>query len=191
MSQSDFAVSSDSPVPHKKKKLFTLAEAQRALPLVKRVAADIQTTQALRLKIHAELSAGLSDLSPGRQNILQGDFDRATDRLEKLIDELAAIGVELKDPRRALLDFPALHEGRVVLLCWKADEDTITHWHEIEAGYAGRKPVALPSRVGATPFTSSPISLPPAPADPAHRVFAGENSHPETRAGRQTVSHQC
>ena len=142
MSQYDFAVSSSSSKQHKKKH-FTLAEAKRALPLVKRVAADIQATQAHRLKLHAELSAGLADLAPAKQKLLQDDFERATDRLEKLIEELAMIGVELKDPSKALLDFPALHEGREVLLCWKADEETITHWHENEAGYAGRKPVGM------------------------------------------------
>jgi hypothetical protein len=142
MSQYDFAVSSEEGQEHRRKH-FTLAEAKRALPLVKRVARDIQTTQAERLKIHAELSAGLGGSSSARQKALQDDFQRATDRLEKLIDELHTIGVELKDPSRALLDFPALHEGREVLLCWKADEETITHWHEMEAGFAGRKSVAL------------------------------------------------
>lgn len=128
--------------PVKGKKYFTLAEALRALPLVKRVAADIQATQALRLRLHAELSAGLAQLAPKQQDLLQTDFERATDRLEALIDELAKIGVQLKDPSRALLDFPAIFEGREILLCWKADETTITHWHEVEGGFAGRKSVS-------------------------------------------------
>jgi len=126
----------------KGKKYFTLAEALRALPLVKRIAADVQSTQAQRLRLHAELSAGLSQLSSVQQDRLQNDFEHATDRLESLIEELAKIGVQLKDPSRALLDFPALCEGREVLLCWKADEETITHWHEVEGGFAGRKSVA-------------------------------------------------
>jgi hypothetical protein len=125
------------------KKYFSLAEALRALPLVKRVAGDIQSMQALRLRIHGELSSGLAELSPAQQESLQRDFDRATTRLEKLIEELAGIGVELKDPSRALLDFPSLYQGREVLLCWKGDEETITHWHELETGFAGRKPVSL------------------------------------------------
>ncbi len=129
--------------PSKNKKYFTLAEALRALPLVKRIAADIQGTQALRLRIHGELSAGLGGMPAARQDLLQGDFDRATERLASLIDELAQIGVELKDPSRALLDFPCMFEGREVSLCWKGDEETITHWHEIEGGFAGRKPVAM------------------------------------------------
>ena len=130
-----------SGAPQPGKHYFTLAEAKRALPLVKRIATDIQTTQAERLRLHAELSSGLPDLSPRLQTVLQGDFEKATQRLESLIEELAAVGVELKDPSRALLDFPALHEGREVLLCWKADEETITQWHEMDGGYAGRKSV--------------------------------------------------
>lgn len=129
------------PTPKKGKKYFTLGEAQKALPLVKRIAADIQASQAQRLRIHADLSAGLADLTQRQQAALQADFDRATERLEQLIEELTALGVDLKDPSRALLDFPTIHEGREVLLCWKADEDVISHWHEIDGGFAGRKPV--------------------------------------------------
>lgn len=125
------------------KKFFTLAEALRALPLVKRIAVDIQAAQATRLKVHGELSSGLANLPAGRQAVLQQDFDAATHRLEALIRELTDIGVELKDPARALLDFPAMFEGREILLCWKAGEDTISFWHELEGGYAGRKPVSI------------------------------------------------
>src|ERR1700754_3802209 len=125
--------------PREGKKYFTLAEALRALPLIKRIASDVQSTQAQRLRLHGELSEGLSQLSAAVQDRLQRDFDRATDRLEMYIEELNKIGVELKDPSRALLDFPCIYEGREVHLCWKADEESITLWHEVEGGFAGRK----------------------------------------------------
>jgi hypothetical protein len=129
------------PVPGKK--YFTLEEAQRALPLVKRIAADIQKTQAERLRIHARLSAGMNEITKGEQEALQHEFERQSEHLEELVAELMHVGVELKDPTRGLLDFPAVHEGREILLCWKGDEDTIAYWHEVEAGFAGRKPVGL------------------------------------------------
>ena len=132
-----------APQARKGKKYFTLEEAHRALPLIKRIAADIQLSQAQRLRLHAELSAGLAQLSTAQQDRLQAEFEHATERLEQLIEEISKVGVELKDPSRALLAFPCLHEGREVLLCWKADEPTITHWHEVEGGFAGRKSVAL------------------------------------------------
>ncbi len=141
MSRSDFATST-SKGSSRGRKFFTLAEAQRALPLVKRIVADIQGVQAGRLKLHAELSAGVADLSASKQKSLQGEFDRASDRLEKLVGELGMIGVELKDASRGLLDFPSLYEGREILLCWKGGEESITYWHELQGGYAGRKPVS-------------------------------------------------
>jgi hypothetical protein len=125
------------------KKYFTLGEARRALPLVKRIAADIQATQAERLRIHERLSAGMAEMPRGAQESLQREFEAASDHLEALVAELAQVGVELKDPARGLLDFPAVYEGREILLCWKGDEETIGYWHEAEAGFAGRKPVGL------------------------------------------------
>jgi hypothetical protein len=28
-----------------------------------------------------------------------------------------------------------------VFLCWRVDEVHITHWHDVDAGYAGRQPI--------------------------------------------------
>lgn len=128
--------------PRKGKRYFTLAEARRALPLVRRIAADIQTTQGLRFGLHSELSAQpAGEAVSGPMRRLQDQLDQQTNRLEQLVDELQKVGVDLKDPARGLLDFPAIHEGREVLLCWKVGEETITHWHEVDTGYAGRRSV--------------------------------------------------
>ncbi|MDQ3686652.1 MAG: DUF2203 domain-containing protein, partial [Acidobacteriota bacterium] len=56
--------------------------------------------------------------------------------------ELDALGVQIKDYERGLIDFPTLREGRVVLLCWQLGEgDSIEWWHDMEAGFAGRQPI--------------------------------------------------
>jgi hypothetical protein len=65
------------------------------------------------------------------------------DHLSELVDELRVVGVELKDFEKGLVDFPAVHEGREVFLCWHWGEDKVQTWHEIDAGYAGRQDVAL------------------------------------------------
>jgi hypothetical protein len=127
--------------PRNGKKYFTLDDARRALPLVKRIAADIQTTQADRFRLHGELSTLVPDLAADRILQLQNALDKQTNRLENLVEELHKVGVDLKDPARALLDFPAIHNGREIMLCWKGGEENITHWHEVDTGYAGRRPV--------------------------------------------------
>ena len=48
----------------------------------------------------------------------------------------------LQAPDRGLVDFPAVMDGEEVYLCWLLDEPAVDHWHSIEAGFAGRRPLA-------------------------------------------------
>jgi len=130
------------PEPRGEKKYFTLAEARRALPLVKRIAHELQAAQKERIALHDQMNAH-RERPMAELEALAAQFEKLTDRTERLLAELTHIGVLLQDPSTALLDFPALHEGREVMLCWKGDEETITHWHELQEGFAGRKPVEL------------------------------------------------
>ncbi len=38
-----------------------------------------------------------------------------------------------------LVDFPALIDGEVVLLCWLKDEPSVTHYHGLHDGFWGRR----------------------------------------------------
>lgn len=40
-----------------------------------------------------------------------------------------------------LVDFPTTLDGRWIYLCWKAGEDVVGFWHEVDAGFAGRRPL--------------------------------------------------
>lgn len=123
--------------PKRGKKYFSVLEANRALPYVSRVVNDITEVYARIV----ELRRHLEKISTHQAQDLEREYDRSMDRLSDLIDELHLVGVELKDFEKGLLDFPAIHEGRVVLLCWKRGENHVTHWHEVDAGFAGRQPV--------------------------------------------------
>ena len=58
------------------------------------------------------------------------------------IAELDSIGCELKDTRTGLIDFRSRLGGREVYLCWKLGEREIEHWHELDAGFSGRRSIA-------------------------------------------------
>ena len=60
-------------------------------------------------------------------------------RMEQAVRQIDAWGVTLRDIGTGLVDFPALANGRPIWLCWRLDEDEIAHWHELDAGIAGRK----------------------------------------------------
>ena len=128
---------------------FTLQEAQVLLPVLKsllRQAIDgrklIETIesefQELAQKIF--LSGGLL-VEIGRMAARRAERDKTEQRIKDVLAEIDATGVQVKDLDVGLLDFPCVVDGKVILLCWKVGEDRITHWHGLEEGYAGRKPI--------------------------------------------------
>lgn len=117
-------------------RLFTPQEANRTLPLVRRIVADVLSTGAALKRLPA------SGLTPGE---IDEEGRRLTRKLEDLLGEFEAIGCYFKDWNFevGLVDFPAVIDGRKVLLCWRSDEPAITHFHGYNEGYAGRR--ELPS----------------------------------------------
>jgi hypothetical protein len=65
--------------------------------------------------------------------------EELTGGLNELIEELTALGVQVKDVDRGLLDFPSTVDGQDALLCWHVGEERIAYWHSPEEGYAGRR----------------------------------------------------
>jgi len=121
-------------------KLFTLAEANDALPLVKEHLARIQKLYARidKYRDAARAAAGASEAGGGMEG--GTNYVHALYEVGKLTTELFEMGVQLKDYSRGLIDFPSMRDGRIVLLCWQLGEnDEIEWWHEMEAGFAGRQ----------------------------------------------------
>jgi hypothetical protein len=63
-------------------------------------------------------------------------------RVEGLVKDINALGADVKDPMLGLVDFYAARGNGHVLLCYRDDEDTIRYWHDVEAGFAGRRPLS-------------------------------------------------
>jgi hypothetical protein len=60
--------------------------------------------------------------------------------------EVEDLGVVVKDPQIGLCDFYGRIDGTLVWLCWRYGEGTVEHYHELDAGYAGRKPLTAAKR---------------------------------------------
>jgi len=69
------------------------------------------------------------------------EFAALAAELQQLVDELTALGVQVKDVESGLLDFPAFRHGQEVLLCWRVGEPAVEFWHGYEDGVAGRQPI--------------------------------------------------
>jgi len=57
------------------------------------------------------------------------------------VERVNALGCLVKDIDAGLVDFYATQEGETVFLCWQFGEPAVTHWHGVEEGFAGRKPI--------------------------------------------------
>jgi hypothetical protein len=114
---------------------FTLDQANRALPLVRRIVKDIVQAHDKAAHLQAEALTGLAKPE------VHAELRQLLQRLQEYAAELTEIGCDLKDPSIGLIDFIARHQDRDVCLCWKLDEAAITHWHELTAGYGGRQPI--------------------------------------------------
>lgn len=125
--------------PFKPKRTFSLEEANRALPLVRRILDDVVKAHE-QLLLERERSAALKASTPAAR-VAQERVEALEEDLNGYMAEMDQIGCLCKDPARGLVDFPALREGRIVFLCWKLGEREVSHWHEVEAGFAGRHPV--------------------------------------------------
>ena len=125
--------------PNPSKKYFTVAEANRALSYVMKVVDDITARYGEVVQLSRQIELPRFE---DKINDLEVDYGDAMDRLNALVDELQHVGVELKDFEKGLVDFPAIHEGREVCLCWCRGESQIEAWHEIDAGFVGRQDLA-------------------------------------------------
>ena len=68
-------------------------------------------------------------------------YFEAARTLRAELEHLAEIDVVLRDPESGLLDFLGEVEGRRVWLCWRLGEEHVGHFHELDSGFAGRKPL--------------------------------------------------
>ncbi len=130
------------------KRLFTPAEANAALPLVRAIVTDL--VQLSRDVI--DRRERLEQLKANRARRPHGVYDeeltqieeelqRDAEQLQGFVDELLELGVEPKSGPEGLVDFPAQLDGRTVYLCWKLGEPEVRHWHELDAGFRGRQPL--------------------------------------------------
>ena len=117
----------------------------------------------LRLVIHAQMSrrseierrlkqlSGVLGETPETVEIDEGDSAEVRNLKEDLLQrveayqrawsEIEEMGAVLKDPHLGLVDFYGHVDGKAVWLCWKYGEDAVTHYHGLEEGFAGRKPI--------------------------------------------------
>jgi len=130
-------------------KTFTLEEAQSLLPVVesllkralegKRAAQEVEN-QISELGRRIYLTGGMR-VDVAAVSKQRAEMEEHLQRVRESVAEIDSIGVQVKDLDTGLLDFPCKVDDQVVLLCWRMGESAIEHWHTVDDGFKGRKPL--------------------------------------------------
>jgi hypothetical protein len=128
---------------------FSVADVEALIPeltrLMKQVmSANVEASSA-RERLQAEQQrialAGGGVLDRKAWGADKDRIERLTAEMQQGLGEIVELGGAPKDLGLGLVDFLHLRDGREVNLCWKYGEREIRHWHGLDEGYAGRKPL--------------------------------------------------
>jgi len=130
---------------------FTIDDANRTLPLVRRIVGDAVRDywrwQDKVREYEAVAALRLVDQPNEEADRLEREAQQLARDIDGYVAEIRQLGVEMKGFDTGLIDFPGEVDGRPVLLCWQLGEDSVQYWHEEDAGFAGRQPLPSTHRI--------------------------------------------
>ena len=132
-------------------KIFSVEEANRLIPYLEqsletlsRTAREIGGLQR-ELEVLAAIAAtGVTKENPDLRELGEKKHHQKDliDRYRALLAEVAGQRCILRDLDVGLVDFYATSQGRIVCLCWRRGETEIAHWHPMDQGFSGRRPLS-------------------------------------------------
>ena len=118
-----------------------LADVRPAAEQMVERARALDAARSRQAELAAHISGNGGDIAPADLAQAQASVEQAAHGLAECIERLQELGCQVKDLETGLVDFPANHEGRDVLLCWRVGEPEVGHWHGPDDGFAGRRPL--------------------------------------------------
>ena len=128
---------------------FEPADVERLIPRLTRIMEGVRAAHAAALEARDALAAEQKRITlAGGAVVDQAAWKARADVLERSardmqsgLEEIQTLGGVTKDLGMGLVDFLHLRGGREVNLCWRFGEERITHWHGLDEGFGGRKPL--------------------------------------------------
>jgi hypothetical protein len=121
-------------------KVFDLDTARETLVVIKPIVEEINTKRMELTETYERLQG---EQDPLERMYLESHIKDLEALIDSLFRKIEALGGVIKGVDPILVDFLSFHKNRYIWLCWKEDEDTIMYWHELNEGFAGRKPISL------------------------------------------------
>ena len=126
---------------------FTLNEANALLPRLSDLLLQMKESKAKHDQLREKATEYTNRMSSNGHviemelNETRQELAKATAELSSLVERGRELGCEVKDIDQGLVDFRAERDGREVYLCWKLGEPVVRWWHELDTGFAGRRPL--------------------------------------------------
>lgn len=126
---------------------FTLEEAESLLPRLSVLILELRARKEeydrfmRQVEELGQKMRGNGHLMDPELKAAQAGLEQSAEGVNSLAEEVREMGCELKGIEEGLIDFPTETDGREVYLCWKFGEERIDWWHELDTGFAGRKPL--------------------------------------------------
>jgi hypothetical protein len=121
-------------------KVFDLDTARETLVIIKPIVEEINSKRMELTEAYERLQ---EEQDPLERMYLESHIKDLETSIDSLFRKIEALGGVIKGIDPILVDFLSFHKNRYIWLCWKEDEDTIMYWHELNEGFAGRKPITL------------------------------------------------
>jgi hypothetical protein len=121
-------------------KVFDLDTARETLVIIKPIVEEINSKRMELTEAYERLQ---EEQDPLERMYLESHIKDLEASIDSLFRKIEALGGVIKGIDPILVDFLSFHKNRYIWLCWKEDEDTIMYWHELNEGFAGRKPITL------------------------------------------------
>lgn len=128
---------------------FSVAEVEALIPTLTELMTNVMSANAEASQARERLQAEQQRIALAGGGVLdqrawradRDRIERVTAEIQRALGEIVELGGAPKDLGLGLVDFLHLRDGREVNLCWKYGEREIRHWHGLDEGYAGRKPL--------------------------------------------------
>jgi hypothetical protein len=134
---------------------FTIEEVNALVPelhrLVSRQLIVQDRVQGLLQRLHNRLGHLPREIVPrsdddAEVHELKEEISILLRQIEEGWAEVQGLGCQIKDPQSGLVDFHGRVGGELVYFCWKFGEESVSHYHGLDEGFAGRRPLPVVAR---------------------------------------------
>jgi hypothetical protein len=120
---------------------FTTEQANQLLEVLKPLVEKMLEIREQILGLQPQLEGVLNKAVNNGGSLVSSEALSTFEELKEVLYAIQQYDVFVKDANSGLIDFPSIRDGEVVFLCWRFGEAQIEYWHELEAGFEGRKPL--------------------------------------------------